>query len=200
MNDESKRCSCLVLGLLMLASGCAVGPNYKRPKVDLPEHFRFEPIPAGTNSLAELPWWEVFKDPTLQELIRVAFTNNYDLRIAIARVEQSRAVLEQNRALFLPQLDYQAGVARGKNSTVNNPVPTGGNTVNFFSAVGNASWEIDLWGRIRRLNEAARAQLLASQEMRRDIMVTVLSDVATTYFELLSLDSALEIARRTTNT
>src|SRR6266576_2258359 len=91
----------LIAGL----SSCAVGPDYKRPALDTPGNFRGSPIAASTNSFADLPWWEVFKDPTLQELVRVAFTNNYDLRIAIARVEQSRAIQEQNRALFLPQRD-----------------------------------------------------------------------------------------------
>ncbi len=92
---------------LIVLCGCAVGPNYKRPALETPGNFRGAPVLASTNSFADLPWWEVFKDDTLQALIRTAFTNNYDLRIAIARVEQSRAILEQNRALLLPQLDYQ---------------------------------------------------------------------------------------------
>src|SRR6185369_3304387 len=98
----------LLVGLIQ--TGCSVGPNYKRPALDVPNAFRGPVLPASTNSLADLPWWEVFKDETLQNLIRTAFTNNYDLRIAIARVEQSRAILEQNRGLFLPQADYAGGI------------------------------------------------------------------------------------------
>src|SRR5438270_111676 len=188
----------LGLGLSLLA-GCAVGPDFKRPPVDAPEGFRGAPIPAATNSLGDLPWWKVFQDEALQGLVRVAITNNYDLRIAIARVEQSRSILEQNRGLFFPQLDYAGSIGRGKNSSGNQAVFTGGRTLDSYSIAGNASWEIDLWGRIRRLNESARAQLLASQEARRDIMLTVISDVATAYFQLLALDRGLEIAQRTTN-
>jgi multidrug efflux system outer membrane protein len=191
-----------VSALMFIALGlcsCAVGPNYKRPPLDVPGGFRGDPVPASTNSLADLPWWEVFPDETLQDLVRTAFTNNYDLRIAITRVEQSRALLEQSRSAFFPQLGYEAGVSRGKNAVGNTPVFSGGNIVNSFFGVANASWEIDLWGRLRRLNEASRAQFLASQEARRDVMLTVLSDVATAYFQLLALDRALEIARRTTN-
>jgi multidrug efflux system outer membrane protein len=152
-----------------------------------------------TNSLADLPWWEIFKDETLHELIRAALTNNYDLRIAIARVEQSRAILMENRALFFPQLDYRGTAGRGKNAVNGFTTFEGGETTDVYQLSGNASWEIDLWGRIRRLNESARAQLLASEEGRRDVMITVISDVATAYFQLLALDRGMEIARRTTN-
>jgi multidrug efflux system outer membrane protein len=184
--------------LLFLAS-CAVGPNYKRPPLTLPPEFRGPPIPAATNSLADLPWWQVFKDENLNELIRAALTNNYDLRIAITRVQQSRAVLIENRALFFPQLDYRGTVARGKNAANGFTAFEGGETTDVYLLSGSASWEIDLWGRIRRLNESARAQLLASEEARRDVMITVVSDVATAYFQLLALDRGIEIARRTTN-
>jgi multidrug efflux system outer membrane protein len=190
----------LIVGIIALwLCSCAVGPNYKRPSLDVPEAFRGDPIPASTNSLADLPWWQVFPDETLQDLVRTAFTNNYDLRIAIARVEQSRALLEQTRSTFFPQLGYEVGVSRGKNAVGNTPIFSGGRVVNSFFGVANASWELDLWGRLRRLNEASRAELLASQEARRDVMLTVLSDVATAYFQLLALDREIEIARRTTN-
>jgi multidrug efflux system outer membrane protein len=185
--------------LTLFFAGCALGPNYHRPPLDLPNEFRGPPIPSATNSLADLPWWETFKDETLRDLIRAALTNNYDLRIAITRVEQSRAILTENCALFFPQLDYRGTVARGKNAANGVTVFNGGETTDVFLLAGNASWEIDLWGRIRRLNESARAQLLASQEARRDVMITVISDVATAYFQLLALDRGIEIARRTTN-
>jgi multidrug efflux system outer membrane protein len=185
--------------LFLFLTGCALGPNYKRPSLGMPTDFRGAPQIASTNSLADLPWWRIFQDETLHELIRAALTNNYDLRIAITRVEQSRAVLIENRALFFPELNYQGTIARGKNSANGAAVSNGGHTADTFLLAGNASWEIDFWGRIRRLNESARAQYLARQEARRDVMISVISDVATAYFQLLALDRALEIARRTTN-
>jgi multidrug efflux system outer membrane protein len=185
--------------LLLLLAGCAVGPNYKRPALDLPGDYRGASGVTTTNSLADLPWWQTFQDETLHELIRAALTNNYDLRIAITRVEQSRAVLMENRAAFFPQLDYRGTVARGKNAANGVTAFDNGATTDVFLLAGNASWEIDLWGRIRRLNEFARAQYLASQEARRDVMISVISEVATAYFQLLALDRGLEIAQRTTN-
>ncbi len=185
--------------LLVVVAGCAVGPNYKRPPLNVPGEFRGAPNVTGTNSLADLPWWETFKDENLHDLIRAALTNNYDLRIAITRVEQSRAVLIENRAAFFPQLQYQGTIARGKNAANGFTTFNGGETTSVFILAGNASWEIDLWGRIRRLNESARAQYLASQEARRDVMISIISDVATAYFQLLALDRGLEIAQRTTN-
>jgi multidrug efflux system outer membrane protein len=149
--------------------------------------------------LADLPWWQVFKDENLHELIRAAVTNNYDLRIAISRVEQSRAILMENRALFFPQLDYRGNLARGKNAVNGFTTFEAGQITDVIALAGNASWELDLWGRIRRLNESARAQLFANEEARRDVMITVVSDVATAYFQLLALDRGIEIARRTTN-
>jgi len=191
----------LVVGfwILVLSFGCAVGPNHKRPALDIPNEFRGPAIPAATNSLAELPWWETFKDENLHELIRAALANNYDLRIAIARVEQSRAILTENRALFFPKLDYQGTLARGKNAVNGFTTFEAGQITDVIVLAGNASWELDLWGRIRRLNESARAQLLASEEARRDVLITVISDVATAYFQLLALDRGMEIAQRTTN-
>jgi outer membrane protein, multidrug efflux system len=179
-------------------AGCAVGPNYKRPPINAPETFRGE-TEISTNSFANLPWWQVFHDDTLQNLIRTALTNNYDLRIAVTRVEQARAMAAEARAGFFPQLDYAANASRGQNVGGGNaPSPTG--TIgNVFAADVNASWEIDLWGRIRRLNESARAQFLASEEARRDVMISLIGEVAQDYFQLLALDRQLEIARESTN-
>lgn len=185
--------------LTVLLAGCAVGPDYKRPPVNTPPQFRGSPEITATNSLADLPWWEIFKDESLHDLIRAALTNNYDLRIAISRVVQARAILIENRALFLPQVDYRGSIGRGKNAANGFTTFNGGETTDVFLLAGNASWEIDLWGRIRRLNESARGQLLASEEARRDVMISLISEVATAYFQLLALDRALEIANRTTN-
>lgn len=183
----------------LIVSACSVGPNFERPSVEVPSSFRGSPPVGSTNSLAELTWWEIFKDPTLRGLIGTALTNNYDLRIAVTRVEQAQAVLAQNRALFLPQLGYQGSVGRGKNATGGNLFFTGGMAVDTFAVAGNASWEVDLWGRIRRLNESARAQFLASHEAQREVAISLISQVAQAYFRLLALDAQLEIARRSTN-
>jgi multidrug efflux system outer membrane protein len=182
----------------LLLAGCAVGPNYKRPPINTPVTFRGE-TDISTNSFASLPWWQVFHDDTLQSLIRTALTNNYDLRIAVTRVEQAQALAAQARAGFFPQLNYSATAARGQNVAGGSiPSPTG--TIgNVFAADVNASWEIDLWGRIRRLNESARAQFLASEEARRDVMISLIAQVAQDYFQLLALDNQLAIARQSTN-
>jgi multidrug efflux system outer membrane protein len=184
-------------GLAFFLAGCAVGPDYRRPSVSAPPAFRSESV-VSTNSFADLPWWEIFRDETLQALIRTALTNNYDLRIAVTRVEQARAIAMQTRGQFFPQVDYAALVGKGKNiGSGNSPSPTGV-TGGVLGADINASWEIDLWGRIRRLNESSRAQFFASEEARRDIMTSVIAQVAQEYFQLLALENELEIAKNTT--
>ena len=113
------------LTLIAALVGCAVGPNYKRPAVSSPDNFRSATGPLATNSLADLAWWDLYKDPTLTELIRVALTNNYDIQIAVTRVEQARQVAAQARAQFLPAVTYQGGASYGKNEFVGNPAATG---------------------------------------------------------------------------
>jgi multidrug efflux system outer membrane protein len=194
-----RRTAAEILALLLLA-GCAVGPNYHRPAVDAPVQFRNSSDPASTNSLADLPWWQIFNDSTLTNLIHTALTNNYDVRIAAARVEQARALAEQARSQFFPQAGYDVNGYRGKNASSGSANPAGGGkTGDSFIAALNASWEIDLWGRIRRLNEAARAQFLASQQARRGVQLSLITDLAQGYFQLLELDAELGIAERTTN-
>ena len=187
------------LGTWLLA-GCAVGPDYQRPADrDLtPATFRGE-TSSATNSLADLPWWRVFNDDTLQTLVRTALTNNFDLRIAVTRVEQARAAAAQARGQFYPQLDYGVAGGAGKNIGAGDaPSPTG-KYGSELSAFVTASWELDLWGRLRRLNESARAQYLASQEARRDVQISLIAQVGQNYFQLLALDRQLEIARQSTN-
>jgi multidrug efflux system outer membrane protein len=180
-----------------LLAGCAVGPNYQRPAVTVPATFRGE-TQVATHSLGDLPWGQVFHDDTLQNLIHIALTNNYDLRIALTRVEQARAIAAQARSQFFPRLDYALQAGKGKNVANNQPSPTGtGGTV--FAGDAQASWEIDLWGRIRRLNESARAQFVASEEARRDVTISLIAQVAQDYFQLLALDNQFEIARQSTN-
>jgi multidrug efflux system outer membrane protein len=178
-------------------AGCAVGPNYKRLAVNAPVGFRDATNQVSTNSFADLPWWSVFKDPVLQDLVQVALTNNYDLRITLTRVDQARAIQAQARSQFLPQVGYGGEANRGKNEYLGLPVPNGGQTMNSYLAGFGAVWEIDLWGRVRRMNEAARANFMATQEGRRTVMISLVSGVARAYFELLELDDQLAIATRT---
>jgi multidrug efflux system outer membrane protein len=188
-----------LLGSLLALTGCAVGPNYKRPAVNAPDTFRGVVGDAvSTNSFADLPWWGVFKDPALQDLVREALTNNYDLRITLTRVDQARAIQAQARSQLLPQVGYAGEAARGRNmylgAVAPNPKPV---TTDSFLAGFDAFWEIDLWGRVRRMNEAARANFMASQEGRRAVMISLVSGIARAYFELLELDDQLAIAQRT---
>jgi multidrug efflux system outer membrane protein len=186
------------LWLVLFPAGCAVGPDYQRPPLSPPSAFRSE-ASVSTNSFADLPWWQVFHDATLQNLIQTALTNNYDVRIAVTRIEQAQAILGETRGQFFPQVNYGAIAGKGKNVGANNtPSPTGV-TGGAYAVDINASWEIDLWGRIRRLNESARAQLLASEEAQRDVTISIISQVAQQYFQLLALENQLEIARKSTN-
>jgi multidrug efflux system outer membrane protein len=188
----------LILLALALFAGCAVGPNYRRPAIDSPAAFRDDN--AATNvSFADLDWWQVYQDDTLRGLIREALTNNYDVRIALARVEQARAVAQQARSQFVPSLNYNGAVSRGRNDFLGSDYPNNGAMLSSAATTLNAFWEVDLWGRVRRLNESARAQFLATEEARQGVRLSLLSDVASDYFQLQELDRELEIARRTTN-
>jgi outer membrane protein, multidrug efflux system len=200
---HSLACSLFPLTLVIILSGCALGPNYKRPPVESPANYRFASS-LTTNSLADLPWWQVFKDPVLQELIGTALTNNYDLMQAVARVEQARQIALATRAQLFPQVGYNGAVGRGQNSLLNTPTPNvspNGDALTASSALLmlNATWEIDIWGRIRRLSQAARAQYLATDEARIGVTISLVSEVATAYFQLLQYDEELQIQREATN-
>ena len=195
----NRLCACFSQALLgAWVAGCAVGPNYQRPAVDSPSAFRDDNSPANT-SFADLDWRQVYPDDTLQALVREAFTNNYDLRIAVTRVEQARASAMQARAQFVPNAEYNGAVSRGRNDLFGSAFPNNAQTASSAVATLNTFWEVDLWGRVRRLNESARAQFLASAEARRGVRLSLLSDVASGYFRLLELDQELEIVQRTTN-
>ncbi len=196
---------------LSLIVGCSVGPNYHRPAVNTPPAYRGD-AKVSTNSFGDLPWWKVFHDETLQKLIGIALTNNYDLRIAVTRVEQERAMLIEARSQFFPQVNYEALAGEGKNVSGGMPIPPAPSSshssgssssspthARIYAGDINASWEIDLWGRIRRLTESARAQYFASKEARRDVTISLIAEVAQNYFQLLALDRELEIARESTN-
>lgn len=183
----------------LLLGGCAIGPNYQRPPVAQPPTFRGQAAAEGT-SLADVPWWEVFQDPVLKGLIQEALRNNYDTRVAAARVQQARANLSVARSDFFPSLAY--GATAGRNRIPLNLLGVGGGpeaqTSNVFAATMSMSWELDIWGRIRRSNEAARATLLATEDARRGVWLTLVSDLAEGYFELLALDVQLDIVRNST--
>ncbi len=176
-------------------SGCAVGPNYKRPPIAAPEQVRGETGPAQAASLADRAWWEIFDDETLKGLLDEALKNGYDVRLAAARVEEARANAGIARSQFFPQVGYQAQWSRSRESELLAP---GVGIVSLHDVNLGLSWELDLWGRIRRSSEAALARYIASEEARRGVLLSLVSEVATDYFQLRQLDLRLEIARRTT--
>jgi multidrug efflux system outer membrane protein len=189
--------------LAVAAAGCTVGPNYERPKLDPPPQFRsVTPPPAPTpDSLADVPWWQTFEDPALQTLIRDAVANNLDLRLASARVLEARALAGVAKSFLYPEVGVGFGVSGEQVSRVGDPKlskeAAPDRTYNNWALNGTLSWEIDLFGKLRRGKEAAFAQYLASEEGRKAVLVTLVSDIASTYFYLRELDLALEIARRT---
>src|SRR5579872_443137 len=196
----------LLLSTIIL-SGCAVGPNFHRPIVQTPPSFRApEPLPAPqAESLADLKWWEVFKDQKLQDLIRTALVQNYDLRDAVARVQEARANLGVTRSNQFPQVSAGGGVQFDRLSRDGSlPLPASfvpSQNRNWGEATLNLlSFELDIWGRLRRSTEAARATLLSSEENRKAVATTLVSDVATAYFSLRELDYELEISKRTLGT
>lgn len=180
----------LILGLAMI-TGCTVGPDYVKPAVDIPDEWRFQ-IEDASDTVNTL-WWKQFNDPVLDALIHNALENNKDVRIAAARVEEFAARVDITRAGFYPQIGYDGAASRGQ--------PTMGSRVNdSYLATLNVGWELDVWGRIRRATEASRAQLLAEEEVRRTVILTLVSSVATGYIDLRGLDYQLEIAKRTLDT
>ena len=187
--------------------GCTVGPNYQRPKLATPAQFRApEPLPPQqASSIADLKWFEVFKDEQLQALIRSALAQNYDLRIATARVEEARANLGITRSDQFPQFGASGGVELNRFSrdgaTPIPPVLLPNQNRSFGSASLNLlSFEVDLWGKLRRATEAARANLLSSEENRKTVITTLVSDVATAYLSMRELDFELELSNETLET
>jgi outer membrane protein, multidrug efflux system len=198
--ERGSRSSFLAISLsaVLTLSGCAVGPNYVRPKVNAPADFRGAEGAAQQASYADQPWWEVFKDDQLKSLIDTALANNYDLAIAISRVEQARQLAAVARSQFLPVVNYSVGSSDGKNEFVGTVAPGSSTTKGAFLAAASVAWEADVWGRIRRLNESARAQYLATEEARRGVMLSLTSEVAQAYFQLLGFDLQLQIAKEST--
>lgn len=188
-------------GLLAASlAGCAVGPNYVRPEVAAPDNHRGVEGEALPESLADVPWWEVFQDPALQDLIRESLRANFDLRTAAARVEEARAQAGIARSFLFPEVNLAGGATNRQVSRLTEPPEDGGLEDRKFRNydLGFAlSWEIDIFGRIRREREAAAAIFLSTEEARRGVVITLVGDVAQAYFALRTLDLELEIARRT---
>ena len=187
-----------VLSSTLFFSGCAMGPKYSRPNVNVPTDFRGEEGRAQQASYADQPWWEIFKDDELKALIDAALANNYDLAIAVSRVEQARQMAAVARSQFLPFVNYSVGASDGKNEFLGTVAPGAGTVRGSFLAAGSVAWEADIWGRIRRLNESARAQYLSTEEARRGVLLSLTSEVAQAYFQLLGLELQLQIAKETT--
>jgi outer membrane protein, multidrug efflux system len=209
--------SYLSLGLLLAVSGlagCAVGPNYKRPAVDVPATYRgptegsapsenaqlkeAKPKQSGVESASpsfgEEKWWEVFEDRQLQGLIRAALENNYDVRIAAARVLEARAQLGITRADQFPSLSAGGNIASQQNPKIG-PIPA--YEVTQGEVAASAAWNLDFWGKYRRATEAARANLLANEWAQKEVVATLVADLATSYFQLRQFDLELEISKST---
>jgi len=184
----------VVVVMAAIIAGCKVGPEYRRPDATPPKDFRSQVASTEAGSLADLPWWQIFNDKALQGLITQALAGNYDLKVAVARIEQARAQVAVVRADLYPQVGYQANAAREK-SFIPLPQLQGNVTYNSFQAAVNAAWELDVWGRIRRSTDAATAGLYAQEDVRRGVMLALVSDVAANYFLLIELDRQLAIAQ-----
>ena len=188
----------LALAGALLAGGCTLGPDYVRPPVDAPVAFRFAPKEQADT--ANLAWWTRFGDPVLDALIDEALANNRNVQVAVANVDQAAGVFTQVRSPLFPQLGYGASAAReraseaGRSPLVNDLVA---NPQNAYQAALSVTWELDLWGRIRRQSEAARANLLATDEARRGVILSVVGSVAGNYLQLRGLDAQLEVAKKT---
>jgi len=189
-----KRSALSPLATLLLA-GCTVGPNYQRPTVDAPPDFRSALQPATAESLGDVRWWQLFPDETLQSLLRTALAENYDVRIAAARILEARAQVTIARSFQFPEASAFGGAQYSRVEGQLSPIQTR----EVITPAGglDLSFEIDLWGRFRRASEAARAELLASEDARGFVITTLVSDVGSAYFQLRALDEELDIARRT---
>lgn len=192
-----RRAAAVAVAACMI-SGCMVGPDYTRPAVDAPKTFIYEPSDAADT--ANTQWWKQFDDPVLDALIVEALAHNLNVKVAAANVDQAAGVLTQTRSGLFPQVGYDgtAGRARstesGATPELSRLIP---NPQSSYQALLSASWEIDLWGRIRRLSEGARANLLATDEARRGVVLSLVASVAGNYLTLRGLDEQLSVAKQT---
>jgi multidrug efflux system outer membrane protein len=187
---------CSVLASILIG-GCMVGPNYHKPAVQTPATYRNlsenPQVPPQIASYADLPWWQVFQDTQLQELIRIALKQNYDLQLATERINQARAQIMVTRSSLFPQVQGNGNFAGGREGNFQTKF-------NFLNLTADAAFQLDLFGKLRRATEAARAELLATEDARQTVILTLVSDVASDYFTLLQLDLQLQITQETVAT
>ena len=184
-----------LLGFLVALVSCKVGPDYSRPDIPVSDSFRMAEEHKDLQSLANVPWWELYRDEELQQLIRIALEENKDLKRAVATVDEFAARVLVAKTDFAPQMNTTVNFPAFGN-TRNVGFPGFPNIFNYYIQ-GNLSWELDFWGRIRRSNEAAIGDLLAREENRRAVILQIVAGVAQAYFELRQFDLQLEIATRT---
>jgi multidrug efflux system outer membrane protein len=189
----TQRCAALIV-LSTWLSACAMGPDYARPPGPAQESFRMAAQEKELQSIANTPWWELYQDVELQKLIQIALEENKDLKRAVANIEEFQARLFVARMDFAPQLSATANMPVAKQGGI--AFPAFPNPFNHYLQ-GSLSWELDIWGRIRRANEAARADLFAREENRRGIVLQLVGGVAQAYFDLRQFDMQLDIAQRT---
>ena len=200
-SDRSRVAGCAAHLIAALAAaslaGCMVGPNYHRPNVQTPASFRTLAPDAQAqiqaSSYADLPWWEAFHDPNLQDLIRTALKQNYDLQLAIERINSARAELAVTRSSLFPQVSGNANFNGGKDSNTQS-------RYNFLTLTADAAFQLDLFGKLRRATEASRAELLATEDAKQTVILTLVSDIAQDYYTLLQLDLQLQITQDTVKT
>jgi len=187
----------LVMHIMLLPAGCAVGPDYRRPDIPVPASYHYEAEHAAETANTE--WWRQFDDPVLNDLIEEALANNKNVKIAAAKVEQAAGILIQTRSPIFPQLNY-SGAAERQRLTEYGATPLSSavpNPQTSYQVLGGASWEIDLWGRIRRLTESAQASLLATEYARRGVVLSLVASVASSYLQLRGLDEQLLLSQKT---
>jgi multidrug efflux system outer membrane protein len=180
--------------LALAVTSCMVGPKLEKPVVDAEEQFRFDSI--AEDSMINLAWWELISDPELDTMIYLALEHNQDILIAMSRIEQAYAVLGVSKADLYPQFGYDISGSYGKPSTAG----TGSDAGGMINITPNVYWELDFWGKVRRSNQAARAEIAASEEALRMVQIGIITAVADGYFQLLDFDQRLEIARNTWET
>ncbi len=186
-----------ILLIVSLLAGCAVGPDYRRPEISSPGSYMYEVKNAGDTANTE--WWHQFEDPVLDELIAEALANNKSVKIAAAKVEQASGLLIQTRSPIFPQINY-SGSGEKQRLTELAATPMSAaipNPQTAYQVLAGASWEIDLWGRIRRLTESAQANLLASEYAKRGVVLSLVASVASSYLQLRGLDEQLRISKQT---
>ena len=184
----------VISALLLFVGSCKVGPNYKQPKYDMGNTYRFSTT-NDTVSLGDTSWTYIFTDPALQALIRKGLESNFDLKIAYERVNQAMASFKQARAEIWPSVGAQAA---GEFNNAAVPLGNGGTKqYNDFNAVGTLSWELDIWGKLRRAKESAKAQMLSQEAYRKSVYITLIAEIANAYFSLLEYNDEVQITRET---